>query len=113
MARSRRMLTPRLARWLDDRVGGAKLARSALGKVFPDHWSFLLGEVAMYSFFVLVATGIYLTFFFEDSTAPTHYHGPYRALDGMEMSRAYRSVVDLSYSVKAGLLMLQTHHWAA
>ena len=67
----------------------------------------------MYSFFVLVGTGVYLTLFFVDSTAPTHYHGPYQALDGTEMTRAYRSVLDLSFSVKAGLLMRQTHHWAA
>ena len=103
----------RTVRYFDRRAGAAPLLKKALRYVFPDHWSFLLGEVAMYSFFVLVGTGIYLTFFFEDSTASTHYHGPYRALDGMEMSRAYRSVVDLSYSVKAGLLMRQTHHWAA
>ena len=103
----------RTVRYLDRRAGAAPLLKKALRYVFPDHWSFLLGEVAMYSFFVLVGTGIYLTFFFDDSTASTHYHGPYRALDGMEMSRAFRSVVDLSYSVKAGLLMRRTHHWAA
>jgi ubiquinol-cytochrome c reductase cytochrome b subunit len=99
--------------YLDRRTGTAPLLKKALRYVFPDNWSFLLGEVAMYSFFVLVATGIYLTLFFEPSTAPTHYHGPYRPLEGMEMTRAYRSAVDLSFSVKAGLLMRQTHHWAA
>ena len=46
----------------------APLLRKALRYVFPDHWSFLLGEVALYAFLVLVATGIYLTFFFD----PTH-----------------------------------------
>jgi ubiquinol-cytochrome c reductase cytochrome b subunit len=103
----------RTVRYLDRRAAAAPALKKALRYVFPDHWSFLLGEVAMYSFFVLVATGIFLTLFFEDSTAPTRYHGPYRALDGMEMTHAYRSVVDLSFSVKAGLLMRQTHHWAA
>jgi ubiquinol-cytochrome c reductase cytochrome b subunit len=103
----------RTVRYLDRRAGAAPALKRALRYVFPDHWSFLLGEVAMYSFFVLVGTGIYLTLFFESSIASTHYHGPYQALDGMEMSRAYRSVVDLSFSVKAGLLMRQTHHWAA
>jgi ubiquinol-cytochrome c reductase cytochrome b subunit len=103
----------RAVRYLDRRAGMAPALKKALRYVFPDHWSFLLGEVAMYAFFVLVATGVYLTLFFEDSTAPTHYHGPYKPLDGMEMSHAYRSAVDLSFSVKAGLLMRQTHHWAA
>src|SRR5262249_31934673 len=92
---------------------GAPFVRKALRYVFPDHWSFLLGEVALYCFVVLVATGIYLAFFFQDSTAMTVYHGPYAPLRGQQMSQAYRSVVDISFSVKAGLLIRQTHHWAA
>jgi ubiquinol-cytochrome c reductase cytochrome b subunit len=100
-------------RFLDRRAGAAPFLRKALRYVFPDHWSFLLGEIALYSFVVLVATGIYLTLFFDASPAPTRYHGPYAPLDGLEMSRAYKSVVDLSLSVKAGLLIRQTHHWAA
>jgi ubiquinol-cytochrome c reductase cytochrome b subunit len=100
-------------RTIDRRTGGAPLMRRALRYVFPDHWSFLLGEVALYTFIVLVVTGVYLTFFFDPSTAPTHYHGAYGPLDGQQMSQAYKSVVDISFSVKAGLLMRQTHHWAA
>jgi ubiquinol-cytochrome c reductase cytochrome b subunit len=100
-------------RTIDRRTGGAPLMRRALRYVFPDHWSFLLGEVALYTFIVLVVTGVYLTFFFDPSTAPTHYHGVYGPLDGQQMSQAYKSVVDISFSVKAGLLMRQTHHWAA
>src|SRR5207302_11476762 len=41
------------------------------------------------------------------------YAGSYGPLRGMEMSHAYRSTVALSFDVKAGLLMRQTHHWAA
>jgi quinol---cytochrome-c reductase cytochrome b subunit len=100
-------------RFLEDRSGSAPLLRKALRYVFPDHWSFLLGEVALYSFVVLVATGVYLTLFFDPSTAPTVYNGEYVPLRGVEMTHAYRSVVDLSFHVKAGLLMRQTHHWAA
>jgi ubiquinol-cytochrome c reductase cytochrome b subunit len=100
-------------RFLDRRAGVAPLAKKALRYVFPDHWSFLLGEIAMYSFVVLVATGIFLTFFFEPDVSKTVYHGQYAPLDGVHMSKAYRSVVDLSFRVKAGLLMRQTHHWAA
>src|SRR5213078_1085749 len=101
-----------IVRYLDERSGGAPFFRKALRYVFPDHWSFLLGEVALYSFVVLVGTGIYLTFFFEPSTLDTMYHGSYRPLQGLHMSEAYKSVVNISFSVKAGLLLRQTHHWA-
>ncbi len=106
-------MSRRLVRFLDERTGSASFANKAMRYAFPDHWSFLLGEVALYAFIVLVATGIYLTFFFEPSTASTVYHGSYAPLDGQEMSRAYQSVLSLSFDVKAGLLMRQTHHWAA
>jgi quinol---cytochrome-c reductase cytochrome b subunit len=102
-----------LVRFLDQRAGAAPLVRKTLRYVFPDHWSFLLGEVALYCFIVLVATGTYLAFFFEPSVATTTYHGTYAPLQGQEMSEAYRSVVDISFKVKAGLLIRQTHHWAA
>jgi quinol---cytochrome-c reductase cytochrome b subunit len=100
-------------RFVDERSGGVPFIRKALRYVFPDHWSFLLGEVALYSFVVLVLTGIYLTLFFEPSLAKVHYAGSYVPLRGMEMSEAYRSAVDISFKVKAGLLIRQTHHWAA
>jgi ubiquinol-cytochrome c reductase cytochrome b subunit len=100
-------------RFLDERSGAAPFARKALRYLFPDHWSFLLGEVALYAFIVLVATGIYLTLFFHPSTAQTVYHGSYAPLRGVEMTDAYKSVVQISFDVKAGLLIRQTHHWAA
>ncbi len=103
----------RTVRFLDQRSGSVGFIRKTLRYAFPDHWSFLLGEVALYAFVVLVATGIYLTFFFEPSTAHTIYHGSYAPLQGQEMTRAYKSVVDISFEVKAGLLIRQTHHWAA
>jgi ubiquinol-cytochrome c reductase cytochrome b subunit len=103
----------RTVRFLDERAGAAPLIRKALRYAFPDHWSFLLGEVALYSFVVLVLTGIYLTLFFEPSLAQVTYHGDYLPLHGRTMSEAYRSTLDLSLRVKAGLLIRQTHHWAA
>jgi ubiquinol-cytochrome c reductase cytochrome b subunit len=103
----------RLVRYFDERTGGAPFVRKALRYVFPDHWSFLLGEVALYAFVVLVVTGIYLTLFFKPSLATVHYHGEYAPLHGREMSEAYKSTVDISLRVKAGLLIRQTHHWAA
>jgi ubiquinol-cytochrome c reductase cytochrome b subunit len=103
----------RAVRFVDQRSASAPLLRKALRYLFPDHWSFLLGEVALYAFVTLVATGIYLTFFFVDSTKQVTYHGSYLPLRGQHMSEAYLSVVNISLSVKAGLLIRQTHHWAA
>jgi ubiquinol-cytochrome c reductase cytochrome b subunit len=100
-------------RFLDERTGSAPFIRKTLRYLFPDHWSFLLGEAALYSFIVLVSTGVYLTFFFKPSLATTTYHGIYEPLQGVSMSQAYKSVVDISFEVKAGLLIRQTHHWAA
>ena len=102
-----------IVRYVDERSGTAPFLKRALRYVFPDHWSFLLGEVALYAFVILVGTGIYLTLFFEPSTAQTYYTGHYLPLRGHQMSVAYRSGVDLSFKVRAGLLMRQTHHWAA
>jgi ubiquinol-cytochrome c reductase cytochrome b subunit len=104
----------KLVRVVDERTASTPYVRKALRYVFPDHWSFLLGEVALYSFVLLVLTGIYLTLFFDPSVArAVVYHGSYAPLRGQEMTPAYRSVVDLSLHVKAGLLIRQTHHWAA
>ena len=103
----------RLARWFDDRLGAARFARSALDKVFPDHWSFMLGEVALYCFVILLATGVYLTFFFDPGTREVIHQGSYPALRGVRMSEAYDSVLHISFEVRAGLVMRQIHHWAA
>jgi ubiquinol-cytochrome c reductase cytochrome b subunit len=99
--------------FLDERLGAARPLRKALRYVFPEHWSFLLGEMALYAFVVLIATGVYLALFFDPSTAQTTWHGPYAPLDGVQMSRAFSSALDLSFTVPGGLLMRQTHHWAA
>jgi ubiquinol-cytochrome c reductase cytochrome b subunit len=100
-------------RFIDQRTASAPFLKKALRYIFPDHWSFLLGEVALYAFIVLIATGTFLALFFEPSLAETTYQGSYEPLRGATMSHAYRSAVDLSFDIKAGLLMRQTHHWAA
>jgi ubiquinol-cytochrome c reductase cytochrome b subunit len=102
-----------MMRWLDDRLGLASFVRSGLRKVFPDHWSFLLGEVALFCFVVLLLTGIFLTLFYVPDGTLVTYEGPYRPLQGQEVSAAYESVMTLSYEVRAGLVMRQVHHWAA
>jgi ubiquinol-cytochrome c reductase cytochrome b subunit len=103
----------RFVQWIDDRVGATSFTREALNKVFPDHWSFMLGEIALYCFVILVLTGIFLTFFFDASTSESIYQGSYEPLNGVEVSDAFRSVVELSFDVRAGLVMRQIHHWAA
>ena len=103
----------RLYRFVDDRLGTSHFAQDTLKKVFPDHWSFMLGEIALYCFVLLVATGIFLSLFFDASSAQVTYHGAYAPLHGVTVSRAYESVVNLSFGVRAGLVMRQIHHWAA
>ncbi|TMM11448.1 MAG: cytochrome b [Actinobacteria bacterium] len=102
-----------LARWFDDRLGVARISKTALNKIFPDHWSFLLGEIAMYSFAIIIITGIFLTLFFVPSTKEVIYNGSYVPLRGQRVSEAYQSTVDISLNVRAGLVMRQMHHWAA
>lgn len=99
---------------MDDRLGIAKKAtRRLFDHIFPDHWSFFLGEIALYSFVVLVVTGVFLSLYYVPSGANVVYHGPYHVLDGATMSESYRSVLFITFQVRDGLLMRQMHHWAA
>ena len=100
-------------RWVDDRLGVAKGGRTFLDKIFPDHWSFMLGEIALYSFVVLLATGVFLSLYYVPSAHEIVYHGSYLPLRGQRVSEAYASSVGLSFDVRSGLLMRQAHHWAA
>jgi ubiquinol-cytochrome c reductase cytochrome b subunit len=100
-------------KWLDDRTGLAGLIRPFFRKVFPDHWSFLLGEIALYSFIVLILSGIFLTIWFKPSMAEIEYEGSYELLRGLQMSEAYASTLSLSFDIRGGLLLRQMHHWAA
>ena len=99
--------------WLDERFHGARGLRTFFRKIFPDHWTFLLGEIALYSFVILILTGTFLAFFFKPSMTDVVYHGTYVKLDGMHMSEAYVSTLRISFDVRGGLLMRQIHHWAA
>ncbi len=103
----------KLILWLDDRLGTAQFLRGALRKAFPDHWSFMLGEIALYCFLTLLATGIFLGFFFDPSSQHAVYRGSYQPLQGVTMSNAYASVLRLSFDTNTGLLIRQIHHWAA
>ena len=101
------------ANYLDERVGVAGILKEFGRKVFPDHWSFMLGEVALYSFLVLLLSGTFLTFFFQPAQTIVVYDGVFGPLKGAEMSVAYESTLNISFEVRGGLLMRQVHHWAA
>ncbi|MDR7080850.1 ubiquinol-cytochrome c reductase cytochrome b subunit [Arthrobacter ginsengisoli] len=103
----------RITNFVDERVGGSGILREFGRKVFPDHWSFMFGEVALYSFVILLLSGTFLTFFFDPSMAETHYQGSYTPLRNVEMSVAYSSSLDISFDVRGGLFMRQVHHWSA
>jgi ubiquinol-cytochrome c reductase cytochrome b subunit len=98
---------------IDERFHVATPLRAILNKVFPDHWSFLLGEIALFSFITLLLTGTFLTLFFEPSMKEVVYNGSYTPLRGVHMSAAYASTLNLSFDVRGGLVMRQMHHWAA
>ncbi|SFQ36764.1 ubiquinol-cytochrome c reductase cytochrome b subunit [Amycolatopsis arida] len=98
---------------VDQRYRVAKGLRHQLNKVFPTHWSFLLGEIALYSFILVILTGVYLTLFFDPSMEEVVYNGPFKNLQGMEMSRAFESTLEISFEVRGGLLIRQVHHWGA
>ncbi|WP_127782455.1 cytochrome bc complex cytochrome b subunit [Rhodococcus sp. X156] len=101
------------ATWSDDRYHMAAGMRRQINKVFPTHWSFLFGEMALYSFIILLVSGVYLTLFFDPSMAEVTYDGVYEPLRGVEMSRAYETSLNISFEVRGGLFMRQMHHWAA
>ncbi|HET7072413.1 MAG TPA: cytochrome b N-terminal domain-containing protein, partial [Nocardioides sp.] len=102
-----------VAGWADDRLKLGTLTKVFARKVFPDHWSFMLGEIALWSFVVLLLTGTFLTFWFTPSMSESAYQGSYAQLRGVPMSDAYASTLHISFDVRGGLLVRQMHHWSA
>ncbi|MCX4551578.1 ubiquinol-cytochrome c reductase cytochrome b subunit [Streptomyces sp. NBC_01387] len=103
----------RVADWADGRLGIYGLAKANMRKIFPDHWSFMLGEICLYSFIIIILTGVYLTLFFHPSMNEVVYDGPYVPLQGIRVSEAFASTMNISFGVRGGLLIRQIHHWAA
>ncbi len=101
------------ASYIDERTSISTAVKTLGRKIFPDHWSFMLGEVALYSFVVILISGTFLTFFFDPSMTEVEYEGSYLPLKGIEMSVAYHTALDISFDIRGGLLMRQVHHWAA
>jgi ubiquinol-cytochrome c reductase cytochrome b subunit len=110
---ARERISGTVANYVDERTGAAKWVKKNLTKVFPDHWSFLLGEIALYSFIILLLSGTFLTFWFDPSAREVIYDGSYAPLQGLHMSAAYESTLHISFEVRGGLLMRQIHHWSA
>ncbi|MGH3377699.1 MAG: cytochrome bc1 complex cytochrome b subunit [Actinoallomurus sp.] len=99
--------------YADERFASSGFLQSKMKKIFPDHWSFMLGEIALYSFVLLLLSGTFLTLWFKPSMSEVIYHGSYTKLNGVSMSEAYDSTLRISFDVRGGLLMRQVHHWAA
>lgn len=106
-------ITAAAANYLEERTSVSVAVKEFGRKIFPDHWSFLLGEVALYSFVIILLSGSFLTFFFQASMAEVHYDGSFVPLKNIEMSVAMASTLDISFDIRGGLLMRQVHHWAA
>ncbi|KKO84476.1 cytochrome b [Corynebacterium otitidis] len=106
-------ILPKIGNEVDSRYTAASGLRRQINKVFPTHWSFMLGEISLYSFIILILTGVYLTLFFDPSITKVIYDGAYLPLNGVEMSRAYETALNISFEVRGGLFVRQMHHWAA
>ena len=101
------------ANYIDERTSLSGMVKELGRKIFPDHWSFMLGEIALWSFVAVLLSGTFLTFFFQASMVETHYAGAYLPLRGVEMSAALDSTLRISFDIRGGLLVRQIHHWAA
>ncbi|MBM3655495.1 MAG: ubiquinol-cytochrome c reductase cytochrome b subunit [Actinobacteria bacterium] len=110
---ARERVVGQVANYVDERTGAAKWLKKTLTKVFPDHWSFMLGEIVLYSFVILLLSGTFLTFWYDPSMKEVEYEGSYQPLSGLKMSAAYASTLHISFDVRGGLLMRQIHHWSA
>ena len=106
-------VTDRLVRWMDERTSIIQVTQSLRRRVIPDHWSLFFGQIAVTSFIVCALSGVFLMFFYEPSTASVTFEGSYVRLQGVEMSRALESTLNISFEVRGGLLMRQLHHWSA
>jgi ubiquinol-cytochrome c reductase cytochrome b subunit len=109
----KRAIAKRIVAGTDERFHLSGALRKESSHVFPKHDSFFWGELALYSFVVLVLSGTFLALFFTPDTTEVFYHGSYQNAQGLHMSRAYQSALDLSFAVRGGLFIRQVHHWAA
>jgi ubiquinol-cytochrome c reductase cytochrome b subunit len=98
---------------LEERLAFRAALRRAKRRLFPGHWSFLLGEVTLFSFVALVLSGVYLALFYRASTTTLVYAGADPSFEGLSLPDAFASVLDLSVGVPFGLVLRRFHHFAA
>lgn len=91
--------------WFDERVGLAGFYEKFGRKAFPVHTSFFLGEMAAFSFFILVVTGAYLGLIYIPSNVEIDY-------GGQQLPEAYASV-KLIESIPVANLFRTVHAWSA
>jgi ubiquinol-cytochrome c reductase cytochrome b subunit len=108
----RPQLTDRLSEALKRTTTGRAITELGTRAV-PTHWSFMFAEVALYSFLIVLVTGVFLVFFYDPSSTVVSYDGAYAPLSGIDMSRALDSTLHISFDVRGGLLIRQAHHWAS
>ena len=106
-------VTDRLATWMDERTRARAVFAHLRGRVTPERWTGLLWQVVVHSFVVVAITGVFLMFFYDPSSTPVVYDGSYQPLQGVEMSRALESTLQLSFDVRGGLLVRQLHNWGS
>jgi ubiquinol-cytochrome c reductase cytochrome b subunit len=114
--RIRRSLTDRLAVAISRTRAGA-VAAAEIGRLrrraVPNHWTQWFGIVPIALTAVLFVTGVILTVFYSASSDIVVYDGSYAPLHGVPVSKAFDSVMNISFEVRGGLLVRQAHHWAA
>ena len=102
-------LAGKAANEVDERYGSANFVKRSARKIFPDHWSFMLGEIALYSFIILLLTGTFLTLWFKPSHQEVIYEGAYVPLHGLPMSEAFASTLKISFDIRGGLILSLIH----
>lgn len=90
---------------MEERLGLARFAEKFLRKAFPVHSTFFLGEIVLFSFVLLVLTGVFLALMYEPSTLHVEYKGGHAPA-------AYVSVMKIN-EAPFGLIIRRMHHWAA
>src|SRR5215218_207353 len=91
--------------WVDERLNIGALYRKYGRKAFPVHSTFFFGEMALFAFVILIATGTYLAFIYVPSNAEV-------TVNGETMPEAYASVQVIE-SIPVANLFRNVHHWAA
>ena len=102
----------RLVDLVDRRITGSHQVRRNMRRAVPDHWSFWLGYIALFSLILVLISGVFLTLWFKPSMTPAVYDGAYGPLRGVVVSEAYASTLDITFEVSGGLLVRQVHYWA-